>query len=268
MRDLAVPEKLLSPPLLPMRLIAYLRIALADLDAFGPSTREDDPEAFFNEHGMPPEPTRDWWLRASCGTAFALAQNFVSEDVLLFAEETAELEHVLAHLPFEVEILERVPAEPDERERRSNKGGWLVHRLDGGGHRFPIISLSRETSARCLAELMEARRHKQSYFVDKIAPLPDEPPQEPGAHRFALVRQDDHRSRLRLRLRPQPSRLRALATSAEVASARARTTAVDETQRRHRAGSARGQTKGRTPAPSGGPHASPIRSRRRPGTRS
>ncbi len=196
MSELAVPRRRATPPVANLRAVGVVRIALRDLDRLGPPNEEDDPEAHFAEHGAPPHPGREWWLQAACGHSFILFQDFVLEDVTVVADETAELEHVLAHLPFDSEGPIRYEPERDERERREGRGGWVVLREDDRGNRFDIESFSREGSARCYAKLLELRRHKQTYLVEARGELPVVPPEDSGPARWVLVRQDDHGGRV------------------------------------------------------------------------
>jgi hypothetical protein len=199
MSELAVPQRRVTPPVGNLREVGQVRIALGDLDRLGPPNHEDDPEAFFAERGAPPHPCREWWLQAACGLSFVLCQDFVTEEVVVVAEEAAELEHMLAHLPFDYEGPYRLEPEHDERERREGRGGWVVLREDDRGNRFDIESFSRESSARCYARLLELRRHKQTYLVEARGELPVLPPEDSGPGRWVLVRQDDHGGRVVVR---------------------------------------------------------------------
>jgi hypothetical protein len=172
--------------------LGCIRAPLSKVDLLGAPAEEDDPEEVYREYGAPPHPGRQWWLHAKCGLAFALWQDFVTEDIVVVCDETAEFEHIIAHLPFACEVVVRFPSPAEEEARRSGKGGWRVWRLDDRGNRFELESFSRESSARCYAALLEARGHKQSYFVEPQGTLPALPPAEPESHRWALVRQDDH----------------------------------------------------------------------------
>jgi hypothetical protein len=126
------------------------------------------------------------------------------------ADETAELDHVLAHLPLEVEVV-RFQPEPEEVARRAGKGGWMVLRQADGGVRFDVTSLSRETSARCYAQLLEDRRHKQSYYVEARGEIPPPPPREVGPLAWSLMRIDDNGNRFLLKRSPSRGHLEFLA---------------------------------------------------------
>ncbi len=172
MNELSPLQPLSIPPLESLREVAQVRLELKELDRLCP---------------------RDWWwFRAACGLQFAFSQDGADGAIRISAEETAELEHVLAHLPFEVELSVRLPALVDEQERREGHGGWRVWRLDDAGNRFDLPSFTREPSARCYAALLEARGHKQAYFVDLEGAPPLPPPADPPSSRFVLLRQDDH----------------------------------------------------------------------------
>ncbi|MDY7224902.1 hypothetical protein [Hyalangium rubrum] len=180
------------PPSGGLRELGCIRAKGPFLELLGAPQQEEAPETAVGEEGMPPAPGRQWWLRASCGLEFVLWQNFVTEDLLLVGDETAELAHIVAHLPFDCEVLSRFPPVAEEEARRAGRGGWQLWRIDDRGNRFDLERFSRENSARCYASLLEARGHKQSYFFEQKGPLPALPPTELEPHRWALVRQDDH----------------------------------------------------------------------------
>ncbi|RKH91806.1 hypothetical protein D7Y21_01055 [Corallococcus sp. AB045] len=93
-----------APSLAPLREVGSATFSLADLDPLGtPNFEEKDVEAYYKQFGLPPGPERTWWLEAQCGLEFVLSQDFFTEGVRVIAEETAEFEHVLAHLPFPAE---------------------------------------------------------------------------------------------------------------------------------------------------------------------
>src|SRR5690349_17782906 len=140
-----------------------------------------------------------------------LAKDFVTDEVIVCAEETAELDHLLAHLPFGYELLWRLRPLSDEERRRAGKGGWLVSRQDDQGHQFDLTSFSLERSARCFAGLMEARGHKQTYSVCPSGELPLPPDRDMAPHLWALVRQDDNGCRFVMKTGPYRSRLEFLA---------------------------------------------------------
>ncbi|PTL76966.1 hypothetical protein DAT35_47395 [Vitiosangium sp. GDMCC 1.1324] len=60
--------------------------------------------------------------------------------------------------------------------------GWAIVRQDDPGNRFDMCVLSIRAHAECLAQLMEARAHKQSYDVEPrgIPPRRAEPRHELG----------------------------------------------------------------------------------------
>ncbi|WNG42339.1 hypothetical protein F0U61_37060 [Archangium violaceum] len=51
--------------------------------------------------------------------------------------------------------------------RETEPESWTVWRQDDHGNRFPMDVLATERTARCLANLYEARAHKQSYWVER-----------------------------------------------------------------------------------------------------
>ena len=124
-----------------------------------------------------------WSWRAACGVEQTWLEA-ADGRWFICSEEPAELDHVLAHLPFEVNV--RWRAEEGARQ------GWVVSRLDSSGIRFELVALRRESSARCYADRLEARRHKQSYFVELRGEAPPPPPFPSPAAGFTLFRQDDN----------------------------------------------------------------------------
>jgi hypothetical protein len=211
-RELPVLERSSAPSIAPLRQVGGFAAALADLDRLGkPDFEDPEVEEWFSKYGLPPGPQRQWWLRAGCGLEFVLSQDFYTEVVAVLAEEVAEFDHVLAHLPFSVEQSFQLAPYRDEETRRRGCGGWVLLRMDEHGNRFDITSLSRERSARCLAERLQARGHKQTYLVEPRGQLPPPPTAEPGPARWVLVRQDEHGVRYEVRRSPYRSQLAFLA---------------------------------------------------------
>ena len=54
---------------------------------------------------------------------------------------------------------------------------WVVWRQDDNGNRFEVTRFERREEADALAETMEARGHKQLYWVRRTDPSA---PEEPG----------------------------------------------------------------------------------------
>jgi hypothetical protein len=211
MTELVLPQRLASPPLGNLRAVGFVRLDLAELERLGPPNREDEPvDEWLRQRGAPPGPTRDWWFRARCGLEFVLLHDVILKGVAVLADETTELDHVLAHLPLEVEV-ERFRPEPEEAKRRAGLGGWVVLRQADGGARFDVATFSRETSARCYAQLLEDRRHKQSYYVEARGVIPPPPPREAGPQAWALIRIDDNGNRFELKRGPSRAHLEFLA---------------------------------------------------------
>src|SRR3712207_4823526 len=102
-RELSALERRSVPPVVPLIEVGMFLAELRDLDRLGPSSLEEPGvEAHYREFGLPPGPPRHWFLRASCGLDFILSQDFYTEDGTVLAEEPAELDHMLAHLPFPI----------------------------------------------------------------------------------------------------------------------------------------------------------------------
>ncbi|MFO0597469.1 MAG: hypothetical protein U0228_19330 [Myxococcaceae bacterium] len=159
-----------------------LKTRLVNLDALGPPSIEDDPHDW--TEGSPPGPLRGWYLRAPCGLEFGVAQYWESptgafDHAELWAETDDELAHAIVHLPFEVQLLQVLPA-------AACGCGFAVERLDDAGNSFVVGEYRREASARCIAGHHERRGHKQTYLVRALKPCP--PPATP----WAVMRIDDH----------------------------------------------------------------------------
>ncbi|RKG87977.1 hypothetical protein D7W82_11865 [Corallococcus sp. CA049B] len=201
-----------TPSLAPLREVGNAMFALADVDSLGtPNFEDPDVEEYLRKYGAPPGPERDWWLEAQCGLEFVLCLDLYIKSVRVIAEESAEFEHVLAHLPFAAEESFRMKPSAEERERREGHGGWAVCRIDTHGSTFEVESFSREGSARCFANLLDARGHKQGYFVEPRGVLPPLPSGDPGPHQWVLLRQDENGVRYEIERARRPQRLEWLA---------------------------------------------------------
>lgn len=200
-RGLPPLKRVLTPSVAPLREVGRAAFAPSDLDLLGTPNFEE----------KNPGPERTWWLEASCGLEFALSQDFATEGIKIIAEETAELEHVLAHLPFAAEESRRMGPSSEEDTRRRGHGGWWTLRIDTHGGTFEVASFSRERSARCFAGLLEQRGHKQGYFVEPRQPLPPLPARGPGPMRWVLLRQDENGVRYEVARSPWRSQLEGLA---------------------------------------------------------
>jgi hypothetical protein len=200
MNDLAAPRKLTFAPEGNFREVGSARLGAGDV------------ERVFGEPTYVVQDERTWGLRASCGLDFALWEVVRVNEFIVCAEETAEFDHALAHLPVPNEVTCRWPALPDECARRGAAGnGWVVYRLDDRGNRFDLVSLTRESSARCYAQVLEKRGHKQSYFVERRGASPPPPDAEVQPFRWVLVRQDEHGNKVAMRRGASRSRLEFLA---------------------------------------------------------
>jgi hypothetical protein len=117
--------------------------------------------------------SRAWRLEAECGLLVALIQELQNRPdgsveawrTILATPFRSEAEHALRHLPFDAKI-------------NSAEGvldlstGWELSRLDDNGQRFVIGCYPRRASADCMASLLGAGGHKQTYSVRLIEPRP------------------------------------------------------------------------------------------------
>ena len=56
-------------------------------------------------------------------------------------------------------------AEPGTADERRRVTTWIVWRQDDNGNRFEVARFAVRTDADAIATTMEARRHKQTYWV-------------------------------------------------------------------------------------------------------
>ncbi|MBN9685492.1 MULTISPECIES: hypothetical protein [unclassified Corallococcus] len=211
-RGLPPLKQVATPSLARLREMGSATIAPADLDSLGaPNVEAPDVEEYLRKYGAPPGPEREWWLEAHCGLEFLLCLDLYDGSVRVIAEESAEFEHALAHLPFAVEAPFRMVPSAEERQRRAGHGGWVVCRVDTHGSTFEVESFSRERSARCFANLLEARGHKQGYFVEPRGVAPPLPSGAPGPYPWVLLRQDENGVRYEIERARRPERLEWLA---------------------------------------------------------
>ncbi|NNC06340.1 hypothetical protein HJC10_26255 [Corallococcus exiguus] len=201
-RGLPALKQVSIPSLAPLREVGSAAFALSDLDQLGtPNFEGKDVEASI----------KTWWIEAQCSLEFALSHDFLTGEARVIAEETAEFEHALAHLSFSAEEPFQMGPSSEERTRRDGNGGWRVLRIDTHGGTFEVTSFSRERSARCFADLLEHRGHKQGYFVEPQDPLPPLPSRGPGPMHWVLLRQDENGVRYEIARAPWRSQLEWLA---------------------------------------------------------
>ncbi len=128
-------------------------VAQAALGAPG----EDDPAVSY----------RAWRLIAPCGLQLLLEQS-ARDDIVeftnLYVQFRSELEHALMHLPS--------TRCSDTAGVVELKSGWELSRLDDNGQQFVIGHYPRRASADCVASLLSVGKHKQTYSVRLVEPLP------------------------------------------------------------------------------------------------
>ncbi|MCY1078842.1 hypothetical protein [Archangium lansingense] len=103
-----------------------------------------------------------------------------------------EVEHALSHLGLSThQVLWRA-----DMQEPLSLDGWAVVRQDETGNRFDICVLSVPDHAECLAQLLEARAHEQSYDVE-LRGMKPQPRQEGTSRRdWAFASQDEHAAAL------------------------------------------------------------------------
>ncbi|MFY0566906.1 hypothetical protein ACN28E_24125 [Archangium lansingense] len=103
-----------------------------------------------------------------------------------------EVEHALSHLGLSThQVLWRA-----DMQEPLSLDGWAVVRQDETGNRFDICVLSVPDHAECLAQLLEARAHEQSYYVE-LRGMKPQPRQEGTSRRdWAFASQDEHAAAL------------------------------------------------------------------------
>lgn len=124
--------------------------------ALGPPA-EDDPGVAY----------RAWRLEAPCGLQLLLEQSARGDTVdctNLYVQFRSELDHALMHLPFS--------RCSDSAGVVELKSGWELSRLDDNGQLFAIGFYPRRASADCVASLLSAGKHKQTYSVRLVEPQP------------------------------------------------------------------------------------------------
>lgn len=104
---------------------------------------------------------------APCGLQLLLEQSFHGDSVdftNLYVVYRSELEHALMHL---------TPSRClDSAGIVELKSAWELSRLDDNGQQFVIGHYPRRASADCVASLLGAGKHKQTYSVRLVEPVP------------------------------------------------------------------------------------------------
>lgn len=128
-----------------------------------------------------------WNLRCDCGLELVVDYSRQSQAASVWLS-SLEVEHALAHMHLRTtHVLWRRDA-----EEFLSLDGWAIVRQDEHGNRFDICVLPVREHARCLAEHLEARAHKQSYDVESRGT----PPQRTRSRqRWAVARQEEHDTR-------------------------------------------------------------------------
>lgn len=116
---------------------------------------------------------RAWRLESGCGLLIVLIQALNERSVgtieilqtILATPFRSEADHGLRHLPFEAKILSADGA-------LNLETGWELSRIDDNGQRFLIGCYPRRQSADCMASLLGAGGHKQTYWVRLVEPRP------------------------------------------------------------------------------------------------
>lgn len=135
-----------------------LRVSRAELERrLGPARPHDARDGL--------GPRYRWELRCDCGLDLLVElpcpSSQAPREAVLWMEHL-EVEHALAHLDLSIN---RVLWRADMQDPLPLEG-WAIVRQDDPGNRFDMCVLSIRTHAECLARLMEARAHKQSYDVE------------------------------------------------------------------------------------------------------
>jgi hypothetical protein len=143
-----------------------------------------------DEEGNGLGPEDSWLLECDCGLELLLRSVRGAVPLCLLAVQNGEVTHALAHLELEGGVVlwsaeDGGPLPAD---------GWAVVRQDETGNRYDICVVPGRAHAECFARLMEARAHKQSYYVE-----PRGTPGRSGRQRptrgWAVIRQDEHGNR-------------------------------------------------------------------------
>ncbi|HEX8822233.1 MAG TPA: hypothetical protein VF794_20065, partial [Archangium sp.] len=128
-----------------------------------------------------------WSFRCDCDLELVVDYSRQSQAASVWLD-SLEVEHALAHMHLNTHhVLWRRDA-----EEFLSLDGWGVVRQDEHGHRHDICVLPVQEHARCLAEQLEARAHKQSYDVEARGTPPRRVRSRQG---WAVIRQDAHGNR-------------------------------------------------------------------------
>ena len=110
---------------------------------------------------------RAWRLEAPCGLQLLVEQAAAGDTVEftnLYVQFRSELDHALMHL--------QSTRCSDSAGITELKSGWELSRLDDNGQQFVIGHYPRRASADCVASFLGAGKHKQTYSVRLVEPLP------------------------------------------------------------------------------------------------
>ena len=119
-------------------------------------------------------PADVWALRFRCGLEITVFASLIANDgrrrapdegthVEILAND-ADVEHIVAHIPFPPGELGWWGDPPVPRERK-----WRVLRQDDNGQRFVLGSFSSRCEAERVVAEFESRGHKQTYWAEPIA---------------------------------------------------------------------------------------------------
>lgn len=120
----------------------------------------------------------DFWTREfECGLRILVQYMHATDHAIVFAD-SPEIDHVLRHLPFGANVYDRIDAATLAQEvdwlrshypeRATELDGLASHRVwrqGDDGNAFPVGEPTSERDARCHAAQLEARGHKQLYWV-------------------------------------------------------------------------------------------------------
>ncbi|MFP2960877.1 hypothetical protein ACLEPN_24470 [Myxococcus sp. 1LA] len=128
-----------------------------------------------------------WGWRCECGLEWVVVSLREADRFHVFIEPL-EVDHAMAHLGLKDEVVEwRADAgRPLPRE------GWAVTRMDETGNRYDVAVSPERAHVECFARILEARAHKQSYYVEfRGTPTRDAPARKD----WAVIRQDEYGNR-------------------------------------------------------------------------
>jgi hypothetical protein len=136
------------------------------------AARRWGPPHLVNEKFMDLEEADLWAFGFDCGLEVLISFGQRSRHWRLHGN-LPEPEHALPHLELPKECASGHPAQRRawRTQSESPPESWTVWRQDDYGNQFVVDVLASERTARCLADLYEARAHKQSYWVERAGSL-------------------------------------------------------------------------------------------------